>query len=303
MGERVSYQDYQVKIAPSWLQRNYGLALLSSLGAIKDSFVDQLRQAVKARMPDYAPPDALAHIGNDRGLPQGVTETNAAYATRLRTAWDTQWNFAGSGYSILTALTLAGYGNAILVQQNGLYFTLSGGVLSIGTLGGAPPNWFFTATNNLWSKFAVILPGPIPTTWTNSANAVFNGTQNYVDIIWPTPFDSLPIIMMSLISTDTDSFPIINLTNKTLTSIRVETSDMFNGSVNLLGFTAGADPFCNPQSATLAGLRQAVKKMQWGNATCGGIYAIRTGNSWGWPVQNWGAGGLNWGGNVLYIAP
>lgn len=296
----MSYAKWQVQIAPSWLQRAYGSALLSSLGGIKDTFVDQLRQATKAKMPTQAPLDALAHIAAERGLPQGVGESNAAWALRLRNAWS-PWAFASSGYSILTALTLAGYPSAILVQQNGIYLTLSGGVLSSGVLGGTPAAWTFAAVNTNWSKFAVILTS-VPTTWTNSAVATFNATQNYVDVVWPYTMDTLPIVVFSLISTDTDSFPVINLTNKTTTGIRVETSDLFNGRVELLAFNPGADPFVNPQSAITVPLRAAVKKWQWGNATCAGIYAIRSGLILGYPVRNLGAGNFL-GGSVFVLTP
>lgn len=298
----MSYADFQVKSAPAWLQRSYGSALLSSLGSVKDTFVDELRQAVKAKMPTLAPVDALPHIANERGLPQGAGESNSAWAVRLEAAW-AAWSFAGSGYSILTALTIAGYPNAVIVQQNGTYLSLTSGVLNIGTLSGTPPAWTFNITNNIWSRFAVILPGPTPTSWINSAAAVFTGVETYIDITWPTPMDTLPVVVTSLVVTDTDSFPVINLINKTTTGIRVATSDFFSGRVELLAFNPGADPFCNPQSAITVPLRTAVSRWQWGNANCAGIYAIRSGSLWGWPVQTWGAVGLNWGGNVFYIAP
>lgn len=132
-----------------------------SNGTVMDGQVDLLKQAVKARMPDYAPADALPHIGGDRLLFQGATESNASFIARLKAAWD-DWARAGTQLELLAQLYWIGFPGAVIVQQNGLAYSLSGAptagvdptalltITNLSTLGTAlPPYPVYSASNPL----------------------------------------------------------------------------------------------------------------------------------------------------------
>lgn len=164
-----------------------GQAEAGALGDVLDGQVDQLRQATKARMPTIGPVDALPHIANDRQLVQGPSESAQAFALRLQCA-DQQWQYAGSALSILFSLYYQGLAPyALLVQQNGLAFQLTGslptfiagqpwdptGNLTITNLSTNPlleatpqPWWTFDLRDYFCSRFALLFP-TLPPSWTN----------------------------------------------------------------------------------------------------------------------------------------
>ncbi len=165
-----NYRTAQKSTKISWLRDVTSQAWLGEFGGIKDALVARLRAAVTARFPELAPPDALAAIGDERGILRSQADTDAKYGTRLREAWQT-WQFAGSAYSVLSAL------NAVssaffytIVQQNGLAHTLNDDgtdVVVVGN-GGTMPEWTFDSNldslgNKFWNRFGVILV-PKPTT-------------------------------------------------------------------------------------------------------------------------------------------
>ena len=137
-----------------------------------------------ARFPSYAPVDGLPWIGSERGLPQGVNETAVNYAARQNDAWNS-WTRAGTPVSLLVALHYAGIDNAVLVQQNGVYYQLTlplppppadpTGNLVVGALGALPsiltssvtpgrsipsgtPWWMFDSNTDFTSRFAIVFP-------------------------------------------------------------------------------------------------------------------------------------------------
>lgn len=157
-----------------WLASNpVGRADVTSYGTVLDGQVDLLRQAVKARMPLIAPADALPHIGGDRALIQGPSESNTNFAIRVQDAWGA-WSRAGQPAELLEQLYWDGFPGAMLVQQNGLAYSLSGSptagvdpttllvttTLSANpTISGAPPWWMFDTSDSFCSRFAVVFPG------------------------------------------------------------------------------------------------------------------------------------------------
>lgn len=165
----MSYATYQPALQPTTIQDPVGQAFMRAQGIVKDYLLELSRQATQMRFPDFASSDALGSIGSerliDRGAgPQLVTqETDAAYAARLKTAWDI-WYWAGTAFGMLTALAVQGY-TPYVVQQNGLRFSLDGSGALVVTVG-AP--WTFPAPN-LWNTFLVILTS-IPSSWTDIQN-------------------------------------------------------------------------------------------------------------------------------------
>lgn len=163
----MSYAKYEPSLVPTPLQDPYGQAFLRAMGLQKDSYVFQAKQAVGYRFPDFAPPDALSAIGRERLIDQGIdpqlspSETSAAYAARLKDAWNI-WLKGGTAWGMLIALAAQGYTGAHVLQQNGLDFSLSGGNLVITTVP-------IFRSGDPFSRFLVYFPSP-PSSWTNIVN-------------------------------------------------------------------------------------------------------------------------------------
>jgi hypothetical protein len=168
-----SYREYQVLTAPPWLQGPNGGAWQAELGGAKDEVLDRARLGVLARMPGKiareqtaanveAPPDALDHIGADRGTPRAPAEADPTYATRLLAVWATN-QYLGGPYGVLKALDDYGYTGVNLIYDNGRYWYLSGGVLTTGTLMAmitrGRAGWMFDADpllGAMWSRFGLL---------------------------------------------------------------------------------------------------------------------------------------------------
>lgn len=150
-------------MVPTTHQRPTGQAFQGALGDVEDALIDRAKQAVKARFPLLAPPDALTAIGVERQMPQGPGESSAAYAARLADAW-TAWQWSGTAYGLLRAFYSTGYTNVVLAQVlGGLQYTLDAGGNLITSAGGT---WTVTfAGDPFWSKFDVIFSQPLPPAW------------------------------------------------------------------------------------------------------------------------------------------
>lgn len=74
------------QIAPPWLLKPTGLALLQTFGQKLDTKMAQLKAGIKARWPTYAPDDALLYIARDRGKEQGPLESGDSFRARLNNA-------------------------------------------------------------------------------------------------------------------------------------------------------------------------------------------------------------------------
>jgi hypothetical protein len=197
------YTDDLPRRVPPWFGED-GRLMMEAAGERLDAVAQLLRDALAARLPEKAPADALPYIGQDRQLPQGPAESNSAYATRLRNAWEIwggdntpltgKGGGAGSNLGILNALKAAGYPTgatgATIVQQVGRvsgpnpeknrgYAQLDGsGNLVLGALmtcvnrqdlTGAVnprPGWTFNQLDNFWSVFGLVFP---TTTTVNAA--------------------------------------------------------------------------------------------------------------------------------------
>lgn len=93
--------------------------------AVVDQQIVRLDAARKVAYPDFTPSDAVPHLGGDRKLVQGPVESEANFRIRIKGAWD-DWARAGTWLELLVQLYWAGFGGAIIVQQNGLASYLTG---------------------------------------------------------------------------------------------------------------------------------------------------------------------------------
>lgn len=176
----MGYAEWLQTQGPSWILDATGKALARTTGAAYDAQRDRILQGVLKRFPTagqldtvagsptfgqllIGPADALDEIGGDRLLRRGPGESDAAYALRLLDAWEI-WPFAGSHYGILRSLTIAGYVDPIIVQDNGRWSRLTGSAgtvadLAVGALMNcidrARPGWMFDERTDFYSRFGI----------------------------------------------------------------------------------------------------------------------------------------------------
>jgi hypothetical protein len=171
------FVDWLPRLMPPWLQEEWGTKLITAFAAELDEITDELVQARRAFMPTevantLAAAEALELIGEDRQLERAPVETDAAYAERLRLAWDT-WKAAGSHKALLQQLVVAGFDrpNMAVIQRSGRRTTISGGGVMTVTDG---PVWTFDAKGPIaYAQFGLLFTAAQPTlTW--SAGAGFS---------------------------------------------------------------------------------------------------------------------------------
>ena len=80
--------EYAHAYAPPWLLGEWGEKFLAVIGDAKEAQSELAREAVKARMSELAPADALVRIGADRMVLQAPGETDTAFRARLLTAFE-----------------------------------------------------------------------------------------------------------------------------------------------------------------------------------------------------------------------
>jgi hypothetical protein len=156
-----SFAEFQEQNAPGWLQGEDGKRWSRAQGEAKDGLLARAVEAVKLRMPGICPPDGLAAIGSERGMPRGPNESTESYRARIADAWQT-WPWAGTAYGLLRALRAAGYVSVTIAQVLRRAYALdANGDLVVTVL---DPGWGTGDGGAFWSKFAVIFyaPGPLP---------------------------------------------------------------------------------------------------------------------------------------------
>lgn len=319
------YADYLVKTSPPWLQDQWGAAWLGGVGSTLDDYLAEIIDGTLATFPEYAPGDALGVLGEETGIIQGVDELNDSYAVRLRSAW-LYWKLAGTPVSLLVALYWAGFPGAVLVQQNGLAYELSGApvagedprpllvITPTAELAAAltstrrPPRWgdpgrsipagtswwLFDSDTDHTSRFAILFP-TLPARWRTWGVATFTGTED------GTPANPWPLASWNNAFTDTNycvypSVPAIidgpstviisgDGTSKTHDSIGIVASASFVGTVDVLAWQRGANPFADLHPQDADRLRRTIRAWRPGKAHCEGVYTVVRGKMMGWPPQ------------------
>jgi hypothetical protein len=168
------FRGYQPSLGPGFLKKDYGTAWERAFGAIKDYLGDWTKQGMQQAFPQTAQADALALIGANRGIPQGVNESVSDYVASLINAWS-EWQLAGSPWSILGLLQFLGYSNVFLVTGDGDLFGPSGAVVIPNPnqgIAGTPPAvsssgnpWLFAVGEAFQKAGRQGLPYPAPGIW------------------------------------------------------------------------------------------------------------------------------------------
>lgn len=332
MADRTTYVEWYHGLPIPWLNGANGFNEGTAIGTVLDQQVDLLKQAQKAHFPSLAPSDALPHIGSDRRLIQGPNETDDNFRIRLRTAWDDHAR-DGTPLELLVQLYWTGFPNAVLAQQNGLGFSLSGAptagqdptslltITNLGVLSEDTISWNsqngprrIPATTPWWtidgelantSRFSVLFPGPLPSAFRTWAVATFSGTGSAA-ITWNNQFPTSDYQVMVGIPVITSGGPATvyaDSTTQTQDGITIRASGLITGSVVVMAWQNGANPLADLHPADLKRLRIVIDRWRPGNMKCTGIYALARGNMMGWPVSTLGSIAILDIGEVVVFAP
>jgi hypothetical protein len=315
-----SIAEWLAALPIPWLvARDVGADGAAAEGAVYDEQVALVKEAVKARFPDDGPADALPYMGADRKLIQGYAESDDEFRTRCRTVWQ-QWEAAGTWAELLFQLYWScglDTGSTWIVQQNGYAFNLIANpdadedplaLLNVTALGDnfsitypAPvPWWTYDSRDDLCSRFALVIDGPLPGTICVTARAVFDGTSDTATATWSGPWDDTDYSAMSGAPVTTDgTIPLVVVSEKTRTTATVQASAPFTGYVDLLGWLPGSNPFAGPSAQTTNTIRKVVKTWKPAKARYMGAFVLVDGVMWGWPIgTTWGQSGLKWGDSL-----
>lgn len=158
----MSYVSWGQRLPIPWLvARAIGKAYTGAYMEQLDAQADHYRQATTSRFPTFAPVDALAPISDERQIERFPGVPDATFRGSLRNAWGA-WIVAGSPFGLLARIVEA-FPTAVIVQQNGRGFYVSGGALVAVTLGTnptiseTPPWWLFDFDDAHTSRFAVLV--------------------------------------------------------------------------------------------------------------------------------------------------
>ena len=313
-----NFERFTRALRPSWLKGPKGKAIMGSfarvLGDLSVAWADFAQQQ---HHPQLALSEALPLIGSERLLPQGPHETDASYAIRLTGAVQA-WQRAGTPLGLLSALHWGGFPNAVIVQQNGLGFSFSSpppaGVDPLSLFVVTPLStliaplhsdknlarsipagnswWTFDSNTDLCSRFWILFP-TVADAFVTWGTATFTGVEDGINVPWPTatwnnPFsDTTYSISPGCPEIDSNGIVAVNAdaSTKTKTGVQIVSSAPFVGTVRVLAYAAGTNPFCSPSSAALTRLRNIVKLWRPAKATCVGAYVLVRGSFMGWPVR------------------
>lgn len=97
MAPRRTYVQWALDNCPPWLLGPWGTKLVTAIGQMFDDAYDEAFEAGAAGSvgsPTF-PVDALALLGNERNIERYPAESNDAYSTRVKAAWES-WKQAGT---------------------------------------------------------------------------------------------------------------------------------------------------------------------------------------------------------------
>jgi hypothetical protein len=321
-----------------------GQAEANAWPSVYDYIIGLLYSARYQAYPDLCASDALSHLGGDRGLVEGPTETDANFRIRIKTAWGNSpitlpsaqtglpaaqsggpssgWALAGTWLQLLEELYWGGFSGAVIVQQNGLGYSLSGAptagadnhaLLTIAQLSvcaaqitssvtpptltqtgrSIPPGnswWLFDYNTDYCNRFAILFPNP-PSVFVTIGRATFTAADNAV-VTWNNSFPDTTYIVSPGPPVVTDGGGPVTVsadsTTKTTTGITIRASAPFNGYVDVHAWQVGANPFADLHPADLARLQFIIKTWR-PNALCTGVIAVAQGRLFGWPVITFGS--------------
>lgn len=164
----MNYFEWQVEQAPPWFNGTMGEGWWLFWGHLRDGWAEGAKQAVKARFPSTAAPDALQSQAGDRGTERYPAETESAFRVRLAETFD----------RYLALGTPEGLGAALAAVPGVVPRTPT---LDDPVLVGYREAWQWDAGSPLWARFWVVLATGwgLPSTWGEAGAAWGEGAKKW----------------------------------------------------------------------------------------------------------------------------
>jgi hypothetical protein len=137
------FEVFQPASQAPFQQGPYGAAWGAAFGEVKDQLMAAMKLGVMARLPNFAPIDALGDLSRERQIFQGPTESTADFIAALLNAWG-EWTIGGTYWGVLAQLNAAGYTGAYIAASNGYIYGPSSEVTApdpINGIAGTPPSY------------------------------------------------------------------------------------------------------------------------------------------------------------------
>lgn len=156
------------------------------------------------------------------------------------------------------------------------------------------PWWTFDSNTDKCSRFAVLFPGPtLPSWFLTWAKVEFDGTQDgSEDNPWPlaTWNNEFPDTTYQISpSPPTMTGPSVAVwadgATKTTRGVRIAASAPFVGTVDVLAWRLGQNPYADLHPGDLARLQNTIRRWAARKAECRGVFALVYGEFIGWPVR------------------
>lgn len=181
-----TFRALRKRLTPAWLHTGDGELVGYSLDLIKDAFVTRAFLALLYGYPqngpngETAPADALAKMGLDRRVIRGISETDAAYALRLR-QYLTDRRTCGNPFTLMKVLAAyVGTGSSFrTVDVRGNWYSRSAAGVETSSLDTG--NWNWDGITSRWARFWVVIYPPAGL-WDESTNDWGDAGLDYKDI-------------------------------------------------------------------------------------------------------------------------
>lgn len=153
----MSFKEYQVSLAPTYIQEDYYKRSQEEVfGIIKDAVADAANEAVLAGFAETAPDDALDSIGHNFNLDNKCDALPySQYRLKLLEAWEV-WKSSGTPARLIKEIQDLGFPNVSIIPQ---WIETAPGIFVKSLPSVIDTNPFMEA-NPFWSNFWVVINQP-----------------------------------------------------------------------------------------------------------------------------------------------
>ncbi len=186
MSSILKYRFSILSQVPRWLKGFWGSRILYAIGLFIDDLGDTIDQGLKFSFPypGSGPGNALALIGQDRGIIRGPKETDDTYAKRL-TYWRLSRRRKGNAFALMEQLQafLQPYPVKIRIQyDNGTRYTLiPGGWVYAQTGYETAPSGTVIFDTHTWNWDGTSNPNRFWVTIYDTSNSLWNRDGTWAD--------------------------------------------------------------------------------------------------------------------------
>lgn len=318
------FQSWASQLRIKWMSFKGRAHVMAYAAVLGDWTTDWMTAALLERMPLTASSTALALIASERQADTYPGEPAATLAPRL-TQWMLLWRYAGTPLGLLLGLHFSGFDGALLIQQNGvtwqlklplptivpgqpwdpspnlvtsscpqLALALTSSVTPTRSIPAGTPWFYFDSNTDFCSRFAVLFPGPLmPPSFMTWGVATFAGADS-APVVWNNAFPSTSYcIQVGAVTTPDFVAVTADGSTQTQTGVTLRASAAFTGTVDVLAYQSGANPFADLHPSDLSRLRSVIVKWKPARATCFNVTALIGGELWDYLF------GLTWDGDSL----